>query len=395
MHTVSSKSLMGNVRNKVQDISMAAMIILASVGAAISPLFLYQIVDAAPMNTVYVDNTKTCNDAGPGTKQLPFCTVQRGVDAVPNTGGTVNVAKGTYTEHVTITGKNNLTISGNGNNTIIQEPNTLNSGGAIVDVTNSQHLDLNQLTVSGPFVVDSCATEEYGIRLNDKVSANIEHVNVLDIRPASDDYFGCQQGVGIVIGRQSASAIATATLRDVTVKNYAKDGILVDNAGSDASIKQSTVTGRGPTTLTALNGIQVSRGATATIKQTTVTGNVYSPQTQGYTASGILIFQAGKVDISQTSSNKNDVGFDIDAATQNSSFTQNTANNNTTNGFYVEATAANNTFRQNTARNNTGSTYYTPYDVEDDSKDGKTLGTANTWHQTDCKTSQPDGICKL
>lgn len=394
MHTISSSSLMHDVRSKIQDISMTATIILASLGAGISPLFLYQMVSAAPMNTVYVDNTKTCSDSGPGTRQLPFCTVQRGVNAVPNSGGTVNVSKGTYPEQVVISGKDNLTVSGTGNKTVIQEPSSSLAGGAIIDVTNAQNLDLNQLTVAGPFTVNSCATEEYGIRLGNGVSASLQHLDVTDVRAASDAFFGCQQGIGIRVGRQSTGDVATAKLNDVTVTGYQKGGIVVDNTGSDAVIDHSSVTGRGPTDLTAQNGIQISRGATATISHTTVKDNVYTPQS--VTATGLLIYQAGRVTITQNTFNHNDIGTDID--THGSTFRQNTANNNVFNGFYVEPTASGNTFTQNSAlgtSNSNPTPLYPSYDVEDDSVDGGTLGTANTWHQTDCKTSHPDGLCKL
>lgn len=393
MHTISSNSLAHDVRSKIRDISMTVTIILASIGAGISPLFLFQLVSAAPMGTVYVDNTKTCSDSGPGTRQLPFCTVQHGVNAV-SSGGTVNVGKGTYSEQVVISGKDNLTISGTGNKTVIQEPAASTTGGAIVDVTNAHNLDLNQLTVAGPFTVTSCATEEYGIRLNNNVSASLEHLNVTDVRAASDAFFGCQTGIGIRVGRQSTGDVATAKLNDVTVTGYQKGGIVVDNTGSDAVIDHSNVTGRGPTDLTAQNGIQVSRGATATISHTTVKDNIYTPQTT--TATGLLIYQAGRVTITQNTFNHNDVGADVD--THSSTFRQNTANNNIFNGFYVESTASGNSFTQNSAHGTSNSNPtppYSSYDVEDDSTDGGTLGTANTWHQTDCKTSQPTGLCKL
>ena len=125
----------------------------------------------------------------------------------------------------------------------------------------------------------------------------------------------------------------------------------------------------------------------------TVKGNEYTGDNGVTTATGILLYQAGKVSVSQNTVNSNDVGFDVDA--MNSSFTQNTANNNTTNGFYVESTSSNDTFTQNSAHNNTGNNAYTDYDMQDNTSGHHgTLGTANTWHQNDCKTSSPAELCR-
>jgi hypothetical protein len=56
MHSISSTAVMTDVRKRIADIGTAAVIVLASVGAAIAPLFLYQIADAAATTQVVQEN---------------------------------------------------------------------------------------------------------------------------------------------------------------------------------------------------------------------------------------------------------------------------------------------------------------------------------------------------
>jgi hypothetical protein len=56
MQSISSTAVMNDVRRRIADIGTAAVIVLASVGAAISPLFLYQIAEAAATTQVVQEN---------------------------------------------------------------------------------------------------------------------------------------------------------------------------------------------------------------------------------------------------------------------------------------------------------------------------------------------------
>jgi hypothetical protein len=103
-------------------------------------------------------------------------------------------------------------------------------------------------------------------------------------------------------GAQHGNAVvylggASGTIRNNIVSSYQKNGITVSGDGSSASVLVNVVTGEGPITYIAQNGIQISFGATAKVTGNTVTGNDYTPSK--VTACGLLIYKAGGVSASK------------------------------------------------------------------------------------------------
>lgn len=109
------------------------------------------------------------------------------------------------------------------------------------------------------------------------------------------------------MGRQSEGQIGMVTIQDNVLQGYQKGGIVVDNAGSNATIEENSVSGVGPTPIIAQNGIQVSRGAAANVRGNAISGHFYtgcSNQDAAKTgcipsvSAAVLLFdvQAGAVD---------------------------------------------------------------------------------------------------
>ena len=102
-------------------------------------------------------------------------------------------------------------------------------------------------------------------------------------------------------GSQHGNAIAyiegaSGTISGNTVSRYQKNGITVSGEGTSASVLSNIVTGEGPVTYIAQNGIQISFGATPLVRGNTVSRNWYTPTS--YTACGLLIYQAtGEVNL--------------------------------------------------------------------------------------------------
>ncbi len=127
-------------------------------------------------------------------------------------------------------------------------------------------------------------------------TATIQNSTVHDI--GDTPLSGAQHGVGIAYVEG-----ATGTADGNTVRNYQKNGMLVNGIGTRATITNNRVTGSGPTSRIAQNGIQVSRGATASVIGNVVSDNIYTQNVScapdcvgsavGVISTGFLFFQAG------------------------------------------------------------------------------------------------------
>ncbi|MDE1925467.1 MAG: choice-of-anchor C family protein [Patescibacteria group bacterium] len=133
---------------------------------------------------------------------------------------------------------------------------------------------------------------------------------------------GDQHGVGIyytTAGNGSAggngsctpAAASTGTVRGNQVTNYQKGGIVANCAGTNVTISGNTVTGQGPVSYIAQNGIQIGFGGTGAITGNTVTNNYCTDADSGDnctadptsnnpasdSSAGILLYSPGSASI--------------------------------------------------------------------------------------------------
>jgi len=369
-----------------------------------------------------------------GSDPGEYPMIQDAVNAA-NAGDTVRVDPGTYQEQVLISNaghsRDNLRLIGSNQASIIQAPAAMTGVKAIVEVTGSQNVSIEDFTIQGPGG-SICGSLRYGVRVDGGGSASITDNHITQIHDSP--FGGCQNGVGILVGRNVEGQIGTAAISHNVIDDYQKGGIVVDNAGSSATIDHNTIVGVGPTALIGQNGIQISRGASAVASHNNVSANIYSPQTDSST--GFLLFNPGAVTLEHNKVSSNDVGIDVEGATgtiivQNdvsgstydgifllstsgARVIQNTTNNNGSgnpgDGGISLTTSTNNTLEQNTSKKNTGDGIFvdststgneltnndlkgnTNFDAEDQSVGTGTAGTANTWTKNKGKTSSPSGI---
>ena len=190
------------------------------------------------------------------------------------------------------------------------------------------HATIKGLTIAGPLPGNGgCAEQEFGILVIGGASAQITGDAVTNIRDANSSLFGCQYGVGIMIGREywptadfSTDKVedfaGSATITHTTVSGYQKGGIVIDGPKASAVVSDSTVAGAGPTTGIAQNGIQVSRGATGRILDNTVRGNQYTGGGAASSAGVLLYGGCGDplvkhVSVAGNTLTNNDVGADL------------------------------------------------------------------------------------
>ncbi len=327
--------------------------------------------------TCFVNGT-TGDDAATGQSGDPLATVQAGIDRV-SSGGTVNVAAGTYTEQLVV--NKPVTITGAGEaNTMIQGPtNMVDSacvGGGVraeVSVCGSANstVTMSQLTVSGGASGEdadaSCAPQITGIYVSDGETLNLSHGTVTNVfNAAGASLWGCQQGVAIRAGSNALGIVGHLVVDHATILRYQKGGIVIDGPGSTGTITTNSVEGNqlpGLAATIAMNGIQISRGASGTVTGNTVSGNQCDlagcgadPVTQDQ-AAGIVLYDpitgqspAPAISVANNNVTSNDLGIYSGQLSGTAAIATNTINANRYVGVELDegtATLTNNTITNN------------------------------------------------
>ena len=209
-------------------------------------------------------------------------------------GTTMTLAADCQTDH-TLLIPNGFTLDGAGHTITAIDPigghflgAVLKNEGASASVTN--------ITVTASGLADACDESNPDTRLRGILFAgaggSITNSTVTGVRQG---HSGCQEGNGIEVRNEPFDNTGTdvvVTISGNTVSDYQKNGITA-NGSVAATISGNVVTGDGPITYIAQNGIQVGFGATAIVRSNTVSGNNYTPTS--YVACGVLLYQADGV----------------------------------------------------------------------------------------------------
>jgi hypothetical protein len=252
--------------------------------------------------TLLVDDDKVeCPTAG-------FTTIQAAVDAAP-AGATIRVCAGTYTEQVTI--KQDLKIRGDNGAVILPSSVAANTTGfatgaplaAVILVMDAERVTLENLTVDGANNgITGCGPGLVGIFYRN-ASGRISNVAVRNMALTAS-LNGCQSGLGIFVQSGNGGA-SRVEIDGSSVHDFQKNGITGNEAGTDVEITGNAVSGTGPTTGAAQNGIQVGFGATGRVKNNFVANVIWSPCVSvsmcAFSATGILVFNSDDVTIQQNS----------------------------------------------------------------------------------------------
>lgn len=243
-----------------------------------------------------------------------FASIQDAINAA-KPGNLIRVCPGTYNEQLSIDkslrieadngailSPGNMTVNATGSSgapiaaaILVKEAADVEIEGLIIDAANSG--------------ITGCSPDLIGI-LYQNSSGTIEH-NAVRNTKLSDSLNGCQSGDAIVVQSLGAET-SKVTIKDNSVHDYQKNGITGNESGTDVTITGNAVTGLGPTTGAAQNGIQIGFGATGAVLQNSVADNVWSPcvslQTCAFNATGILIFQSDGVRVESNSVATNQIG---------------------------------------------------------------------------------------
>jgi parallel beta-helix repeat protein len=117
------------------------------------------------------------------------------------------------------------------------------------------------------------------------VSTNVTNSAIHDIGESPLTGQGSQHGTEIYY--RAFGGTASGTISGNTLTNYQKGGVTI-NGNVSATITSNSVTGQGPVSWIAQNGIQLGYGAKGTVTGNTVTGNAYTGSNLA-SSGGILV----------------------------------------------------------------------------------------------------------
>jgi nitrous oxidase accessory protein NosD len=243
-----------------------------------------------------------------------FTSIQDAINAA-NPGSLIRVCPGTYREQLSI----NKSLRIEGDNGAIVLPsnmvaNTAGSSGspiaAAILVKDAENVEIEGLIVDTAHNgITECSPDLIGI-LYQNSSGSIEH-NAVRNTKLSVSLNGCQSGDAIVVQSLGGES-SKVSIDDNSVHDYQKNGITGNESGTEVTITNNVVTGLGPTTGAAQNGIQIGFGGKGSVLRNTVTDNVWSPcvslKNCAFNATGILIFQSDDVRVEHNSVATNQVG---------------------------------------------------------------------------------------
>ena len=247
-----------------------------------------------------------------------FTSIQAAVNAA-NPGDVIRVCPGTYVEQVVV----DKSVRLQADNGAIVMPSNMNANttsagsgkplAVVVLVKDATDVNIEGFIVDGTNNgITGCAPTLIGILFQD-ASGTVKHNAVRHMSLAAS-LNGCQSGDGIDV-ITSPDQSSRVTIEDNSVHDYQKNGITGNELGTSVAIQENSVTGIGPTTGAAQNGIQVGFGAQGSVQENSVADNVWSPcvslQQCQFNATGILVFQSDGVEVNHNSVGTSQVGIFI------------------------------------------------------------------------------------
>lgn len=248
-----------------------------------------------------------------------FTHIQDAINAAAP-GDEIIVCSGTYAEQLSIS--KSLSIRADSGvflapSPIQQNATSLATGNGIaaaVLVDGATNVSITGLAVDGiGNGITACAPQLIGVYFRNS-SGSLRHATIRNFK-LSPALNGCQSGTAVFV--QSGGGISSdVEIADSSIHDYQKNGITANEAGTTAQIHGNVVTGVGPTTGAAQNGIQIGFAAVGTIRRNTVANNFWSPcmavETCQAVATGILVTQSDGVTVSGNTAGIDQVGVFVD-----------------------------------------------------------------------------------
>jgi nitrous oxidase accessory protein NosD len=271
----------------------------AIVRCAFSNLALLLLAHAAPAATqahLIVGNDKTT------CPRAQFDSIQNAVNAA-SPGDEISICNGIYKEQVTI----NKALDIDADTGAFLVPNTMHQNAtsfsgtpiaAAIVVMDAMNVSITGLTVDGiNNAIEQCSPRLIGVFFRN-ASGELKQTAIRNFKLSGSTTNGCQSGTGIFV-ESGSGGVSTVTIANCSIHDFQKNGITANETGTTVQIQSNVITGLGPVTGAAQNGIQIGFNAGGSIAGNTVTNNVWSPCTSttncAAVGTNILVVQSDKV----------------------------------------------------------------------------------------------------
>jgi len=244
-----------------------------------------------------------------------FTRIQDAVYAA-TPGASIRICRGVYVEQVKI--NKPLDIDADSGAILMPAPikqNTTSLFDASPLATAILVADTTDVSIAGLVVdgtnagISECSPLLLGITFQN-ASGAIQRVTLRNFR-LGPGFGGCQSGLGIFV-QSGGGGISRVSIDKCTVHDFQKNGITANEVGTEVTIRGNVVTGIGPTTGAAQNGIQIGFGAGGSIDGNTVSNMVWSPcvsvKTCAAVATNILVTQSDGVEVTENTVGISQVG---------------------------------------------------------------------------------------
>jgi hypothetical protein len=172
-------------------------------------------------------------------------------------------------------------------------------GGTVTGTLNATGCNIGAYNPTSVSSADISGANYYGI-VDNGITTNITNSSIHNIGEVP--FNGAQHGNAVLYingahGTITGSTVSSYQKNGITVSGKAANGVDAGSVKTSVSVLNNTVTGEGPITYIAQNGIQVSFGAAAKLVGNDVSRNNYTPAK--VTACGLLLYKAGGVSASK------------------------------------------------------------------------------------------------
>lgn len=261
-------------------------------------LVSFGLITAAPVMAQAPSEVWVDDDFGPGTpgwNVTRFASIRHGVAAVAS-GGTVNVAAGTYPEQVVISKA--VTLQGAGPTTVIKpsaanlttvltglfwQGGTKDIASAVVANVSAGSVIIKNLRIDQSLVTSKPTGAGCLAGIFYRETGGSVHTVTID---GTGAWSGTDRAYGLYV-----SAAATPVSVEITgcrIANVDANAIEVMGGKVTANISHNTITGRGSINDEVQHGVNVGRDAVATVNYNVFSNLVYGPKTSW--ATGIMFY---------------------------------------------------------------------------------------------------------